>query len=377
MKFGRPILAQPLPSRVDRALLFVTHDLSLSGAPILLLHLARWCAQDRLRVAVLSPLDGAVRNEFRDLEFIVDEHAASNQRRFLSVARDFDCVVANTIRNAAVVDWSKASRLPVIWWLHETRLGERILRRNPETMRALACAELIVAPCEETMRVYQPHTTRALRKLVSGIPVPNVQPSQKRGIKFLNLGTIEHRKGQDVLLEAIAQVAPHLWSRAELQIVGSGVEVGFIEQIRRRASSLPNVSYGEAVPHEKALQLIANSGAFILSSRDEAMPLTLLEAMALGKTIIATRVGGIDEYLAHEETALLVSPDDAADLAKAIANVITDENMAARLAANARTAFLGRHTIDKLGRQFLELLAEIAPAVVSASQQTWRARLSS
>ncbi len=81
---------------------------------------------------------------------------------------------------------------------------------------------------------------------------------------------------------------------------------------------------------------MAGSDAFVLASRQEGLPVTLMEATSLGLPIVATRVGGVPQVLEHEVNALLVPPNDPGALLEAMARLATDPDLRDRLGRQAR-----------------------------------------
>src|SRR5262249_600420 len=74
---------------------------------------------------------------------------------------------------------------------------------------------------------------------------------------------------------------------------------------------------------------------FVLSSRQEGLPVALMEALVLGLPVVATAVGGVPEGVSDGVEGLLVSPESPRDLADAIAKVATDTTLRARMAESA------------------------------------------
>ena len=99
---------------------------------------------------------------------------------------------------------------------------------------------------------------------------------------------------------------------------------------------------------------------FVLPSLSEGSPNALLEAMACGLPIVATRVGGVPEIAVDGETALLVPPEDPVALARAIDRLLRDRALAARLGSAARATVLTRYTPELRATTLSGLYASLA-----------------
>ena len=93
----------------------------------------------------------------------------------------------------------------------------------------------------------------------------------------------------------------------------------------------------------------------VLSSRSEGSPNALLEAMAAGVPVVATRVGGIPEMVTDNQSALLIEPGDAGALARAISILLTDAGVAERLTAASRDLIRERHAPERRVRKLVEI----------------------
>jgi GT2 family glycosyltransferase len=357
----------PFKSKWD--LLFVSHDLSLSGAPLYLLHLAEWCWQNEFFVTIIAPGDGPLRQKITSakIPLIIDPLVATGHESFGRFIRGFDLVLANSVRTPSAIPLARRENVPVAWYIHETDVGEHYLKRDGRVRAAVPLAKLIFAASERSLSVFRPYAVCPMRKLVSGCPDVRAQVTAERRddnrVHFLMLGTVERRKGQDILLEAIRRMDPKLAREALFEVVGGGLDQDFISAFRESARSLSNLRWREGVEHDESLQLLANADVLVCASRDESLPLTLLEAMSLGKTIISTTVGGIPEYLTDGVDALLIPAEDAAALAAALERVVRNRAEARKLGTNARAVYETRHTQERFGRDFAAL---IMPLVSSA-----------
>ena len=157
-------------------------------------------------------------------------------------------------------------------------------------------------------------------------------------------GRMTAQKGWDVLLEAAARLAPVRGDLAWV-LVGDGP---LRAALTRRAADL-----GLAVRFTGARSDIADvlgcADVVVLASRSEGLPFTLLEAMALGKPVVATRVGGVPEVVEDGRSGRLVPRDDPAALAGAVAGIV-DAPEAAAMGARGRTRVETAFTLDGMVR---------------------------
>src|SRR5579885_2927841 len=142
-------------------------------------------------------------------------------------------------------------------------------------------------------------------------------------------GRLEAQKGADVLLRASLEALSQ-----ELSIAAS---VRFLGQ---RDTMLP---------------LYQAADLFVLPSWSEGMSNALLEAMACGLAPVATAIPGNTDVVTDESDGLLATPGDAAHLATALARLLEDTALRARLAAAARQTILARFALEQTARQYAEL----------------------
>lgn len=109
-----------------------------------------------------------------------------------------------------------------------------------------------------------------------------------------------------------------------------------------------------------AYDYIAHCDALLMPSFHEGLPYTLLEAMALGVPIIASRVGGLAEVLEHEVTGLLVEAGNAAALAAAVRRLADEPALRETLGKNAQAAQRARYSLKAMTESYLAVYREVA-----------------
>jgi glycosyltransferase involved in cell wall biosynthesis len=165
-------------------------------------------------------------------------------------------------------------------------------------------------------------------------------------------------------LRALGMLSPQ---RPNLRfvVVGDGSERASLERLADELGV--RTTFLGHRPNDEVPDLVAAMDVLVLSSRFEGMPLALLEWMAAGKAIVASRVGGIPSIVEHEREAILVPPRDHVAFAHEIARLLDDPSErrrlgdAARLRQQAEFRFQG--TLDLLESLYEDLYAEAASGV--------------
>jgi glycosyltransferase involved in cell wall biosynthesis len=123
-------------------------------------------------------------------------------------------------------------------------------------------------------------------------------------------------------------------------------------------------------------ELLASSDIFVLSSRSEGHPVSLLEAMATGLPVVATDVGGVAESVVHGQTGLLVPAGEVTALAAALERLVDDEQLRRRLGTAGRVRACELFDLARFRSSHVELYQrELDRVRVSGPQRlgkTWR-----
>jgi glycosyltransferase involved in cell wall biosynthesis len=182
-------------------------------------------------------------------------------------------------------------------------------------------------------------------------------------LQFLLLASVEPRKGQDIFVKALAQLAPEIQQAAHFEIAGRILDPDFWPTVGPIADGIKNLSVTGALSHAEAIAKLSAADVVVSPSRDEAMPtVTILEAMSLGKAIITTTIGGALEVFTEGRNALLVRPEAPEALATAIRRLIEDPTLVRELGDNARRTYEENFTIERFGTEFSELIKDAIPS---------------
>jgi glycosyltransferase involved in cell wall biosynthesis len=217
--------------------------------------------------------------------------------------------------------------------IHGSSFAEFAARRPGLVAKVLASASRILVLSDESMAVASSVVDPG-RVLQLPNAVPDGSPAGKQKLIVFG-GAVTRRKGVDVLVEAWRRVGSG--SGWTLMVAGPVIDEEVVPGV------LDDATFLGGVDHSELMALLDRSAIAVLPSRDEAMPMFILEAMARDNCIIATPVGGIPDVLGSGE-GILVEPGSVEALADALQLAMTNEAARLSTAASARASFDSRYS---------------------------------
>lgn len=223
-------------------------------------------------------------------------------------------------------------------------------RRNLEA-RGVAAGKIVLNPNAVDVELFRPG--------IGGSQVRDALGVNQTDLLAGFVGTFGPWHGVLELARAIQSVPENLPLR--FLFVGSGSLHGEVERLLSAERQSGRVIFTGAVEHDRVPALLDACDILIAphvpladGSDFFGSPTKIFEYMAMGKAIVASRLGQIGEVLTHEETALLVEPGNVSDLASAIIRLAESPELCARLGPNARHAAVQRHTWTHNARRVLK-----------------------
>lgn len=199
-------------------------------------------------------------------------------------------------------------------------------------------------------RVTDPQHWPKFHVLRCGIDLARFPDRGRRAIEgaphVVTVARLSPEKGQVVLIDAVAALHAD-GIPATLEIIGSGpYEASMRVAVARHHLDDAVTFAGEQQPDVVARRLQA-ADIFCLPSFSEGLPVSIMEAMAIGVPVVTTAISGIPELAVHDETALTVPPGNAEDLAAALRRLCTEDGLAEALSGAARDAVAERHDVRR------------------------------
>ncbi|MBU1727515.1 MAG: glycosyltransferase [Candidatus Omnitrophica bacterium] len=135
-------------------------------------------------------------------------------------------------------------------------------------------------------------------------------------------------------------------------LVGDGALRVNIEEAIERLGLVGNVRL--AGQRDDVADILSVIDIFVLNSLEEGLPNSILEAMACGLPVVATKVGGVSESVAHGESGLLVSPGALTDLAKAITALAQDKNLRKKMGCRSRAIIESKFSFQRMLEDYID-----------------------
>jgi glycosyltransferase involved in cell wall biosynthesis len=164
-------------------------------------------------------------------------------------------------------------------------------------------------------------------------------------------------KGHVYLIRAMPKVLAQI-PEARLVIVGEGKIKPDLVSLCERLGIIRSVYFISEIPDLP--QALALMDVFVMPSLNEGLGLSLMEAMAAGREVIGSNVGGIPNLIRHEDTGILVEPSNEGQIAEAIVRLLGDKSQREQLGLRAREFILenfsARAMVEQTERVYLECL---------------------
>lgn len=378
------------------SILCISHSAELSGATLSLLRVSAYLARNGHDVSIVFPasppeLPSALHRGnteilvvpnpeygLTDMGSILKKAAIVTKRiRYIFALRslikrsDYDYIYINSAMSLYAGIAARLAGKPIIWHIREDlspTWGNKIRIRAIKSY-----AYRVIFVCGAISRIFEPPKPTQTWFFVPNpvdvsqfiIKEPADDLRRKEGLPTLSpviisVGYVTPRKGFDILLQAFALVITE-YPAARLLIVGDYSRTppaywNSLQEIIREHNlqkSVAFVGYRDDIP-----RLLAMSDIFVLSSRNEAMPVCVLEAMAAGKAIVATDVDAINEVLNDGRLGIIVPPEDPQALGSGIMALLRDEQQRATFESLARTQAHMHHEPETIFAQIERIITE-------------------
>jgi O-antigen biosynthesis protein len=278
-------------------LLAFSHDLGLSGAPLSLFWLVKWLWETGYFVTVYSPKPGPLAAEYEEcgIPVIIDPLIRARPDQLKPFLGTFDVFLLNTILGAGLVHVARELNKPCLWFIHEAQYGKDLAAGDASIRSAMALADRVIFPAHASAALYRDYGSRNNHLIVRcGIPPlerPQAQSLLPRAtdgkLQVVQVGAIEPRKGQDILLWALRHLPEDVARDLQIHFVGNITCTshipGFAASLFTVGTWSDSVFFHGELPPEEVKTFLQGIDVLVCSSRDEVLPITVRRRRVRGR----------------------------------------------------------------------------------------------
>ncbi|RWX72873.1 MAG: glycosyl transferase group 1 [Candidatus Methanosuratincola subterraneus] len=262
-------------------------------------------------------------------------------------------------------------RRPLVATIHATELGRRKVLSNDserhihemewwlayEAWKVICCSKYMMnevhsslgCPIDKISVIHNGYDPKLARANSAGM-------SKRKARTVLFVGRLVYEKGPHLLVEAAS-----LLKDCRVIIVGDGAMRPYLEGLARKLGVSDRVTFTGHVDDETLLSIYEEASVLVIPSLYEPFGIVVLEAMSLGIPVIVSNTGGLDEIITDGRDGLKFQSGSPEELAKAIARILDDEGLRARLVENAKSRakeFSWKTTADQTLKLYKKVLEE-------------------
>ena len=236
----------------------------------------------------------------------------------------------------------EASKLPT---LHEADRVMAVSEYMKETLMGLKVLEEKIRVCYNGVDIERFN------------PNGEIVAELKTRPTVLFVGFLVPRKGIDLLLRSFSRVLKRI--KANLVIAGTGRRKIFYENMARRLGVSDYVTFLGYVSDEKLPLMYRTCDVYVLPSLMESFGITLLEAMASGKPVVANNTGATTEIVQHRKTGILVNIGNEEQLASGIVELLLNPKLSERYGKEGRRVVMEKFTWEAVAKRVLQTYEEV------------------
>ncbi len=351
--------------------LFITHQLSRTGAPLVLLDTIKICLDEGIDVGVVALYDGELRSEFEELGLPIrlqESFATDQALEFLTYAKEFDLVVANTIVCNQAIQMLNLIDVPVLWWIHESDSYFDAYRESLLPFKELKAHIHVLAVSPKIQRIGRERYHENWTYFPFGVRDAEVahEGEASSAVTFLVVGQLSRQKGIDIVCEAYRILPEELRTQCRFLLYGS--RVNYEPSILAQVQLLESESFrffGE-MAHEEMLSEMSRADFLLSASREDSMPTTAAESMMESRPVILSDGCGISQLMTDGKQGLVFRKEDPQALCKVIERAVQIRKAGERLfpgesfsyegmCREARAMYEAQFSMDIFRERFLEL----------------------
>jgi O-antigen biosynthesis protein len=354
----------------SRNVLLVSHELSITGAPVALHYAAKALLENGDYPVIIAPYDGSLRQTIvEDGIPVIIDYSIMGDKIWINLAENFDMVVVSTLVCNGLIKHLEAANIPTLWWAHEAKASYEIgaLKNTlPETINDNIHLYCGGEYAKKVLLSYRPHLkSNILLYAVPDYANENSSTEYKMAnlenkIVFSTIGSIMERKGQDILAKAIMEMAEQDVKHCKFLFIGKKVDAITYAKVQELKNKYPDeVVLIDEVTRSELMEIYKICDCVICPSRDDPMPVFMTEAMMFSKIVICSENTGTAALIQDGVNGFVYQKDDYRLLLKKIIYVKQHLGSLSSMKEKSREAYINNFTMNSFSNNFISIIDTI------------------
>ncbi len=326
-----------------KTIMLVTHILNYTGAPMLLLSIAKVFQKMKYKVILLSPEDGELKDEFlkNGISVIIDADAYTNEYAYKKYQKmGINFCLFNTYLTYLPYSFF-APHIPSILWIHDNLLPNQVHSQLKATLKN---SNDIYVPSELTKTYIEKYATST--KILS-YPIEDRVGSTFKAkqvpqtLKIAIIATIQPRKGHDIAVQAIKALPQDIRQQASFTFIGEEISSQYFQSLKNETEEIKEISFRPTIKErDKYYQLYNEFDILLCPSREDPYPLVVIDALMYGCPVICSDHVGQKDIIERTQSGFVFSSENSGELANLLIEIITHKDNLPVLSKSARQAYL-------------------------------------
>lgn len=329
-----------------KRILFVSPEMTYSGTPRSLLRMCKVVQELGYGITVWSMKKGPFVMEFKKEAIEVQIVSDEKLQQEIEVIKGFDLAVCNTVMTHRYVSLF-CQYIPTVWYIREATNITDFIKNNAERLYVIKNSLDIyvvsdyAAAALKRYANYDVHIVKNCVEDEADLAVDYL-PGTGNKIKFVQFGTMEYRKGYDVLLAAYKAMPKSYQEKAELYFAGGFINSGtpFCSYLFSEIEGMESVHYlGIVKGEENKIKILSSMDVVVVASRDESCSLVALEGAMLSKPLIVTENVGA-KYIVSGGNGYIVGTENVESLKEVLMAAIDNKEKLSKMGEISRNNYV-------------------------------------
>ncbi len=308
-----------------RKVLLISHVMNLTGAPKVLVSMAKILKKNNFYPVVATLRHGNLEKELMEnnipVVLLAEYEDAVLSEQIINFVNAFDVVLFNTIESLKIAHILSGTKPYKMGWFHEGNMTMNCIPQK-QINRLSYCNKVFVC-AEYCRKFFEPYIEdKEIEILYYGVneDIKRNLCSDKSYVsdKFIItiIGTISYRKGHDILFDSLMMIPNSICQKMEFHIIGSVIDSEIGKRLDKICSEYSNVLYYGEISNIRVIHEISETTILVVPSRDDPMPVVIAEAMILKKPVLMSKQVGTCELVKDSISAFVLAENTPLELSK-------------------------------------------------------------